>query len=385
MGRPEKADIRQMKPPVHGLYPVGNQAGPQRLLKKTFGSLVDANSPPHECPKCNKITPYLMCPDCRVQTMKRGVSENGSEHMQLNTKDDAERAVSTLKYTSVESLPDMKGVKGLISREKIPERVEKGLLRTKHDIFVFRDGTIRYDMTDITMTHFKPVEVDASVERLKSIGYTHDIYGEPLEKDHQILELKVQDIIVNEKCGEYFLRVSKFIDDELELLYDEKPYYNAIKKEDLIGTLAIGLAPHTSAGVLCRIVGFTKALGCMGHPFFHASKRRNCDGDEDAVMLLMDGLLNFSLKFLPEKRGGKMDAPLVLSMRLDPMEVDKEAHNVDVTSRYPLDFFRATMSSIKINEYWMYRMDTVKTRLGTPRQYEGFKFTLDTEEIKWIS
>ncbi|OQX76697.1 MAG: hypothetical protein B6D61_08385, partial [Bacteroidetes bacterium 4484_249] len=34
------------------------------------------------------------------------------------------------------------------------------------------------------------------------------------------------------------------------------------------------------------------------------------DGDEDAVMLLLDALLDFSVSFLPEKRGGKMDAPL---------------------------------------------------------------------------
>ena len=108
---------------------------------------------------------------------------------------------------------------------------------------------------------------------------------------------------MNEKAGEYLLRVSNFIDDELDQIYGEDRYYNASNKEDLIGMLAIGLAPHTSAGVLCRIIGYTKALGCMGHPFFHASKRRNCDGDEDAVMLLMDGLLNFSRKFLPEKRG----------------------------------------------------------------------------------
>ena len=34
-----------------------------------------------------------------------------------------------------------------------------------------------------------------------------------------------------------------------------------------------------------------------------------CDGDEDCVMLLMDCLINFSRAFLPESRGGTMDAP----------------------------------------------------------------------------
>ena len=48
-------------------------------------------------------------------------------------------------------------------------------------------------------------------------------------------------------------------------------------------------------------------------------------------MLLMDGLLNFSRSILPSNRGGLMDAPLVLTTRLDPTEVDKEALNVDAS------------------------------------------------------
>ncbi|MGA1793270.1 MAG: DNA polymerase II large subunit [Thermoplasmatota archaeon] len=383
MGRPEKADIRQMKPPVHGLYPVGFGGGQQRLVKKTFPNPVEVNTKPHLCPSCKTITPYSVCPDCLKRTMKQSSREGPGEGMMLNTRADAERAVKMIHFTSIDSLPDMKGVKGLISREKIPERIEKGMLRAKHDVFVFRDGTIRFDMTDITMTHFKPGEIGAPIERLKSMGYTHDIHGEALISNDQIMELKVQDIVVNEKAGEYLLKVANFIDDELEMLYGEKRYYNATSKEDLIGELAIGLAPHTSAGVLCRIVGYTQALGCLGHPFYHASKRRNCDGDEDAVMLLMDGLINFSRKFLPEKRGGQMDAPLVLSMRLDPSEIDKEAHNVDVRARYPLDFYLATTRSEKVNEYWMHRLDTVRSRLGTPDQFEGFRFSQDTADLNF--
>ena len=54
------------------------------------------------------------------------------------------------------------------------------------------------------------------------------------------------------------------------------------KPEDLVGHLVIGLAPHTSAGVLARIVGFTRANVGYAHPFFHAAKRRNCFfGDTD--------------------------------------------------------------------------------------------------------
>ena len=59
--------------------------------------------------------------------------------------------------------------------------------------------------------------------------------------------------------------------------------------------------------------------------------------------MLLDGLLNFSKEFLPKTRGGLMDAPLVLTTRLDPNEIDKEAHNVDVLWEYPLEFYQATL------------------------------------------
>jgi len=147
-----------------------------------------------------------------------------------------------------------------------------------------------------------------------------------------------------------------------------------------VGQLIIGLAPHTSAGVLGRLLGYTSALVGYAHPFFHASKRRNCDGDEDCVMLLMDGLVNFSRSYLPDRRGGKMDAPLVLSMRIDPKEVDKESHNIDVMARYPREFYTASLE-YKSPKDLEKIMDLVSKRLGTPAQYEGFMFTHDTGDI----
>ena len=103
-----------------------------------------------------------------------------------------------------------------------------------------------------------------------------------------------------------------------------EPFYNVENAEDLVGQLTIALAPHTSGGVLSRIIGFTNASGGYAHTLFHAAKRRNCDGDEDCLMLLLDGLLNFSKEILPANRGGRMDAPLVLTTRLIPSELDKD-------------------------------------------------------------
>lgn len=135
------------------------------------------------------------------------------------------------------------------------------------------------------------------------MGYTKDCYGNPIENDEQIIELRVQDIVISNNCADYLVRTANFIDDELERYYGMERFYNVKDKSDLIGHLVAGLAPHTSAGVLGRIVGFTKALCCYAHPYFHSAKRRNCDSDEDAVMLLLDALINFSKSYLPNTRG----------------------------------------------------------------------------------
>jgi DNA polymerase II large subunit len=105
-----------------------------------------------------------------------------------------------------------------------------------------------------------------------------------------------------------------------------------------------------------------------------------CDGDEDCVMLLLDGLINFSRSFLPETRGGSMDAPLVLTGRIDPAEIDKESHNVDVCSYYPLEVYEAALVYAPAKNVESY-VDKVERRLGTPAQVEGFSFTHDTTDI----
>lgn len=271
-------------------------------------------------------------------------------------------------------------VPALRSKKKVPEALEKGILRAKNDLVVNKDGTIRYDMTDIPLTHFKPREIELSVERAIELGYTHDWNGEPLTDPNQICELKVQDIVPPKECGDFMVKVAEFVDDELEKLYKLNRFYNVSNREDLIGHVAFGLAPHTSGGILCRIIGYTSARGCYGHPFFHAAKRRNCDGDEDCIILAMDALLNFSFSFLPSSRGGMMDAPLVLTTRLDPNEIDKEAHNVDCLREYPLELYHAAMEVSETNAVKGI-MDLIESRVGTTAQYEGLGFTHDTSDI----
>ena len=580
MGRPGKSRPRKMNPPPHVLFPLGDSGGSRRSFQEASNHMQEADSdfngidfqkaggvieieagrrrctgcgangyknrcgqcgghtvPVYVCPRCKRETDYARCPGCNVPAVCQ-------QRLSVNVKDEYLRTMERLGLKP-DSVALVKGVKGVISREKTVEALEKGILRAQQEIFVFKDGTTRFDMIDLPLTHIRPAEIGVDPARLRSLGYEMDIAGRPLTDTSQVLELRPQDILISDSCAEYMVRVARFIDNLLTSCYGLPAFYNAKSREDLIGQLVIGLAPHTSAGVLARIVGFTKANVGYAHPFFHAAKRRNCfygdteievydgkrwktlpirqfvlenfdisrpgidrlgtyysdprqpwythsvdtggcihirritsvsihrapaallrittaggrelavtpdhsmlvwdtaylrklralelkegdaipvllgtavisdkvkaaepvpspdervycltvdtdhtmtangiftgqcDGDEDCIMLLLDGLINFSKSFLPENRGGSMDAPLVLTSRIDPAEIDKESLNVDVCSSYPLELYTAALTYTRPRDI-EHLIDRVERRLGTPAQLEGFSFTHDTSDI----
>lgn len=392
MGRPEKADQRDMTPWAHGLFPVGSGIDSNRDLitaianskrgsmRSSGSNVVHLQVGSRKCIKCKTSTWRSWCRNCEAHTVaedKQGQYGRFNSTMPVDLDYELTAACGLIGENRPKAL---RCIQTLPSRTKVPEALEKVILRAKNDVSVNKDGTIRYDMTDLPLTHFRPREIGINVERAISLGYTHDWNGKPLTDPEQICELKVQDIIPPRECGDYMVKVAKFVDDELVKLYKLQPYYEVNDRNGLIGHIAFGLAPHTSGGILCRIIGYTSARGCYGHPFFHASKRRNCDGDEDCIILALDALLNFSFSFLPSSRGGLMDAPLVLTTRLDPNEIDKEAHNVDCLREYPLEFYEAASNHSDTGEIDDI-MDMVSDRIGTPKQYEGFGFTHDTRDI----
>jgi DNA polymerase II large subunit len=400
MGRPEKSDKRLMRPPPHVLFPAGEEGGKSRSIQEAARhstgnstGIINAEIERRVCKSCKKegfsfrcecggyCEKKRACSICGIQADEKcpkcGRETTAAASMRIDIKSLYHRALENLGEREPGAL---KGVLGLSSRDKTPEPIEKGILRAKHGINIFKDGTVRYDLTDLPLTHFRPDEIGTSPERLQELGYSVDMNGLPLTKPDQVCELRVQDIILAKDAGDYLLKVAQFIDDLLERFYNLPPYYRAESPSDLIGTLMVGLAPHTSAGVLCRLIGYSPASAGFGHPFFHAAKRRNCDGDEDCVMLLMDALLNFSMSYLPKKRGGKMDACLVMTTVLNPVEVDKEAHNLDLTAVYPLEFYLATLKGANPKELEPL-FDLVSKRLGSDAQYTGFKFSHDTKDI----
>ena len=375
VGRPEKSKERLMRPAPHGLFPIGNNGGTRRLVAtaaKKGNIKIDISRRKCTNPECGISSFGSLCPKCGAPTEMGKPSQKNIPLASMLKK-----ASDNVKVRRVD---EFKGVMGMISESKIPEPLEKGILRAKNEVFTFKDGTIRHDSTDLPLTHFIPKEIGVTVDKLLEMGYDKDCYGNPIENEDQIIELKVQDIVISDNCGEYLLHTAQFIDDELTRYYGMDAFYNVEEKSDLIGHLVAGLAPHTSAGVLGRIVGFTKALGCYAHPYFHSAKRRNCDSDEDAVMLLLDALINFSKSYLPNTRGGSMDAPLVLSSRIDPEEIDDESHNLDIFERFPVEFYEETYTPHKPAEVLEY-IDNVEKHLGTPEQYEGLMFSHHTSNI----
>ncbi len=395
MGRPEKAKERKMSPPVNALFPLEQHGGRTRDVKKAAETTsIEVEVARRKCPKCDEITFKTLCPGCNEETeltricvscgrnsdkevcagcggLTRFFETRGVEIREI-FRQATQRAGTTSN--------NIKGVIGMTSAYKIPEPLEKGILRAKHGVFTFKDGTARFDATDVPLTHFRPKEIKVSIEKLKEMGYDKDKDGNILEHEDQILELKVQDIIIPDDGAKYLLKCTKFIDELLEKLYGLESFYNAERREDLVGQLVLGLAPHTSAAILGRIIGFSKTHVGYAHPFFHAAKRRNCDGDEDALMLALDTILNFSKAYLPAQIGGIMDAPLFIIPVVNPLEVQRQAHEVDVAAAYPLAFYEKTWQRAMPRRI-SGLIDLVGYRLNSEAQFEGFNYTTPVSDI----
>jgi len=295
MGRPEKAKMRKLTGSPQVLFPVGSEGGRLRSMQETLKlGKVKAQFSVFYCDTCKKETIYPLCEDCNNKTTSMyvcklcGKSGKDCEHkpVRYETKEvdmnhyfkKALEKLNLREYTTL-----IKGIRGTSNKDHIPENIVKGILRSKNEIYVNKDGTVRYDMTEMPLTHFKPVEIGTSVERLKELGYIKDIYGNDLVNDNQVLELRLQDVILpscpdslEEGADAILFRVANFIDELLVNLYGLDKFYNLKKKEDIVGHFVVGLSPHTAAGIVARVIGFSKIQALLAHPLFHSIMRRDC-------------------------------------------------------------------------------------------------------------
>ena len=62
-------------------------------------------------------------------------------------------------FTKEDVPPLIKGVRGTSSANHAIENLSKGILRAKYDLQVNKDGTIRFDATELPLIYFKPKEI----------------------------------------------------------------------------------------------------------------------------------------------------------------------------------------------------------------------------------
>ena len=384
-----------MKPATHVLFPVGEKGGPTRdLLKASRSEHFFANIFNRHCEKCDQPSIGIKCSICGTKTSiiyrcsncrdnleepfcekcKRKAPAHSHKEFPLKT-----RLLSAQEKMGIRVKEPFKGVKELINQDKIAEPLEKGLVRQNFGLTTFKDGTVRFDATNSPLTQFKPSWIGTSIEKLKELGYSHDIDGKPLESIDQTIELRMQDVVIPYESGNYLVSTCKYIDVLLEKFYGKSPFYNVKNSKELLGHLIIGLAPHTSVGIVGRIIGYTETHVCFATPNWHSAKRRDADGDADSIMLLMDSLLNFSRQFLSDRIGGLMDAPLLVQPHVLPHESQPQAHNLEVTKILPLEFFESTFKQIKSSD--VNSIEIIKSRLETERQFYDYHFTHSTSSL----
>jgi DNA polymerase II large subunit len=383
---------------VHVLFPIGANGGPTRDILKAMQkplyveianrACVNCKMPSISvcCQDCSSITPIrIMCSSCRYEM-------NGDKPLEVcpvcgnrlkthsPTSYPLKLAVEKAKkHLNIQPIEPLKGVKALMGKNRCAEPLEKGILRQKHNLYTFKDGTIRFDATNEPLTHFKPKWIKTDTAKLKDLGYLKDHKGNEFESPEQLLELFIQDVIIPIHAAEHLVKIAQFVDEELTRFYGLEAFYKINSIDDLIGHLIVGLAPHTSVGIIGRVIGFVNSQVCLGSPIWHSAKRRDCDGDADSIMLLMDIFLNFSKEYLPDRIGGLMDAPLLIQPLVFPHEVQRQAHNIDIDVKYPLEFYRSSWNMEKVNV--IDNIDLVKKRLGQANQFFDYNFTHPTDYI----
>ena len=423
MGRPEKAKMRKQfnsETRSHGLFPVGEgliktikvldsddekeeviRKKNKNIIESFKHGIVEEEFRMFHCPKCDRETPYPKCEICSTKTYEQYFEKYTYKQLPEETEESIKYKKTKVDLTNIEKelrnvlgptveFPKVvKGISATINKHHTVEHISKGFLRALNNVFVNKDGTVRFDMIEMGITHFKPKEIGTSIKKLKELGYTHDYKGVEITDENQIIEILPQDVALpdcaesgNEFASDFIINTGNFIDDLLEKLYKMPKFYNFKTKEDTIGHYIIGLAPHTSAGIVGRIIGYTNTQGCFSHPVWHAAQRRNLDGDENGIMLLLDGLINTSREYLPDRRGSRtMDVSLVLTAHLLLDQIDDEVHGMDIVDHYPLDFYRANKEYSSPKSVKIENIDKRINKEILDDKYLGYKFTHNTENM----
>ena len=95
-------------------------------------------------------------------------------------------------------------------------------------------------------------------------------------------------------------------------------------------------------------------------------------------MLQMDAFLNFSSNYFGGGRGAEMDSPIVLTVCIEPKEIDDECHEMDNVDFYPLELYQLAE---KFSSPFQIDIDLVEKKLDSPFRFSKFKFTHLTSQF----
>lgn len=360
MRKAEGSQPRKMKPPAHVIFPVNNKGGPQHDILhfsrapnavELYNRLCPScglNSPFNRCPFCDSDTRQIFyCSSCNKETEEKKCPTCKKETSRYATI--LPKAKELIQAASInlglQPYPPLRGITRLLNRDREPEPLEKGILRQRHNLTVYKDGTVRFDAPNSPLTHFTPSQLHIPLYKLHELGYTTDVEGKPLESDDQVVELRHQDVILPTSAADHLKRLSNYIDDLLTRFHKTNAFYNVTAPDDLIGSLVVGISPRSSVGVVGRLIGFVDAQVCFAHPLWHSAKRRTCGGDVDSVTLLMDVFLNYAPDLCPDQVGGPLDTPAVIEPLVFPTDSTIGTPRIEMMSTYPLEFYIRTQES----------------------------------------
>ncbi|MHA1977425.1 MAG: hypothetical protein ACW98F_14805 [Candidatus Hodarchaeales archaeon] len=327
--RVEKSEPRFINPPHHALFPLGKHGGPQRdFFKLPQDSSIKIRVADRYCNSCGINSFNVYCSECKQPTDQQYTCREGhisdspicsncekkAYPMKLKTVNINAIFNSNIKKVGSPEIKKVKGISNLDNTYGIPESLIKGILRAKHGIFVFKDGTSRFSYTNSPIRTFTANEINTPINELQRLGYSHDIFGENLTQKEQLIEIFPYDIIINEEGLKFLFTQSKFLDDELAFQYNKSPYYRFQSHKAVTGSLVVGISPTSQIGVIGRLIGYTNSNVLFAHPLWHLLKSRSCNGVTDSITLLLDVLLNFSREFVPTYHGGALDIPLVINL-----------------------------------------------------------------------
>jgi len=199
-----------------------------------------------------------------------------------------------------------------------------------------------------------------------------------IRKNRDVPRFKITKLIIGSDFVPSFYKIGFLSGRKNNILknYSEiKPYGMKIEKDNLfVYDSIVSIEFLDSKESYCLNVENSNHLVVA-----NAIVSKQCDGDEAAVMLLLDVLLNFSRKFLPSHRGGTQDAPLVLNAHIRAGEVDDQILDFETCSNYPLALYELAEQRKHSSEV---KIITVKTLLKEDKDpFINIGFTHDTSNF----